>query len=112
MQSKFFSEKLGHNYFDSKSLLDFCITYDTHVRNLCVQSSDLPHLQVVLMSCVRFFLFFVCHVFSHTFTIAPIQPQHERLSSAFFLPLQPLYYAILSQPIMHMEPKERQETFS
>jgi hypothetical protein len=45
-----------------------------------------------------FFSIFVCHVFSHIFTIAPIQPQHKCLSSALFSPLQPLYYAILSQP--------------
>ena len=92
-------------------LLDLCVTYVTPVRNLCVQSSDLPHLQVVLMSCVGFFRY-LCAIFFLTFTIAPIQPQHECLSSALFLPLQPLYYALLSQPILQTAPTEHQETFS
>ena len=29
-------------------LPDLCLTYGTRVRNICVQSSDLPNLQVVL----------------------------------------------------------------
>ena len=41
----------------SNPLLDLFLTYVTCVRNLWIQSSDLPHLQVVLMWRVGFFLF-------------------------------------------------------
>ena len=50
-------------------LLDLCLIYVTRVRNLWIQSSDLPHLQVVLMWCFGFFVFLVRHT-CFTFTIA------------------------------------------
>ena len=73
-------------------LLDLCVTYVTPVRNLCVQSSDLPHLQVVLMSCVRFFQF-LCAMFF--LTLSQLHPSSHSTSASLLLSFYPFSHCTM-----------------
>jgi hypothetical protein len=95
-----FSEMFGHNDFDSKSFTWFM----PFLHHSCLKLMYPKYSFTTSSSCSDVWcVFFLHHI---CFTFLQLHPSSHITSASvlLFLHLQPLYYALLSQPIMHMKP--------